>query len=429
MALDRVTARIRTARHRLALLLCAIAVGPRLPEAAQAQIRVRQADCFLEADGKTYIDGPCEFLTDPRSYGNGGFRLASYENGYLRYGAVVTVTAPGSGMATWTERPGSKPDDGPSDIVRSPGGACWTGSRVRACAWKIGEGRPGFTAAAAPPDPGTARTADCLLEVGGEARIDGPCQFRPDTGRDGGRGFEVRSYIGGKLDMIAQLIRDPKAPLEATGFWNGRSGALRAADPLGGLSPNGPCWENGDVRLCVWQPGQPRGAWNRRAGDRPAEARSAPSPAPPPPAPRDTAEAKDPPPGTFLKLSFMGRCESLVMDGEDLTAICVPAAQNTSVIGSAKAGFIFGTTDGKAMAFMASTKGFVEGGTLHQPIDELVYAERDQSTIKVKGTCEMPNPMGGPMVITCNAQSANSSYAVRFRTDGSKPTLEQSAPK
>jgi hypothetical protein len=125
----------------------------------------------------------------------------------------------------------------------------------------------------------------------------------------------------------------------------------------------------------------------------------------------------------------MGRCESLVMDGEDLTAICVPAAQNTSVIGSAKAGFIFGTTDGKAMAFMASTKGFVEGGTLHQPIDELVYAERDQSTIKVKGTCEMPNPMGGPVVITCNAQSANSTYAVRFRTDGSKPTLEQSAPK
>lgn len=432
------------AGRRLALFAAALLAGLLLPAAAQAQIKVRKADCFFAADGRTVIDGVCEFLTDARSYGVGGFRLATYDNGYLRDGVVVSVTAPGRGTATWNREPGGKPEDGPADGVTSEG-ACWTGSRSRVCAWKVGEGRPGFGGApAAAPEAGAPRAADCYLEVAGDVRLDGACQFRAETGQTGARGFEIRSYSGSKLDVVAQLVRDPQNPLKATAFWNGSSGGLRAAESLGALSPSGPCWDNDGVRLCVWQPGQPRGGWDRRDGgtapsrDRPAEARAPappdtpppPSQSPsPPPAPRDTAEARDPPPGTFLKLSFKGRCESLVMDGEDLTALCASGAVNTSVVGSPKAGFIFGTTDGKAMAFLASAKGLVAGGTLRQPIDELMYAERDQSTIKVKGTCELPNPMGGPVVITCNAQSTNSTYAVRFRTDGGKPVLERSDPK
>ncbi|WCS26677.1 hypothetical protein LOK46_07570 [Methylobacterium sp. NMS14P] len=431
----------RAGNRRAAALLASLLAGLLVPAAAQAQIKVRKADCFFAADGRTVIDGVCEFLTDARSYGVGGFRLATYTNGYLRDGVVVSVTAPGQGTATWNREPGGKPEDGPADGVTAEG-ACWTGSRSRICAWKVGEGRPGFGGApAAAPEAGAPRAADCYLEVAGDVRLDGACQFRSETGQTGARGFEIRSYSAGKLDVVAQLVRDPQNPLKATAFWNGSSGGLRAAEALGALSPSGPCWDNDGARLCVWQPGQPRGGWDRRDGgtaparDRPAEARAPappetpPSPPSPPPAPRDSAEGRDPPPGTFLKLSFKGRCESLMMDGEDLTATCAPEAVNTSVVGSPKAGFIFGTTDGKAMAFTASAKGFVEGGTLHQPVDALMYAERDQSTFKVKGTCEMPNPMGGPVVITCNAQSANSTYAVRFRTDGGKPVLTRGDAK
>lgn len=433
----------RRAAAPLAALLSGLLSGLLLPAAAQAQIKVRKADCFFAADGRTVIDGVCEFLTDARSYGVGGFRLATYTDGYLRDGVVVSVTAPGQGTATWNREPGGKPEDGPADGVTGEG-ACWTGSRSRICAWKVGEGRPGFGGApAAAPEAGAPRAADCYLEVAGDVRLDGACQFRSETGQTGARGFEIRSYAAGKLDVVAQLVRDPQNPLRATAFWNGSSGGLRAAEALGALSPSGPCWDNDGVRLCVWQPGQPRGGWDRRDGgtaparDRPAEARApappdtppSPSPSPSQPPPGDSAEARDPPSGTFLKLSFRGRCESLMMDGEDLTATCAPEAVSTSVVGSPKAGFIFGTTDGKAMAFLASAKGFVEGGTLHQPVDEVMYAERDQSTFKVKGTCEMPNPMGGPVVITCDARSANSTYAVRFRTDGGKPVLTRGDPK
>ena len=403
--------------------------GLLLPWSAQAQIKVRKVDCFLQADGDTVIDGPCEFLTDAGSYGVGGFRIATYENGRLRNAASVRVTDPGEGTASWTARPGTRPEDGPSEKVVSSG-ACWSGPRSLICAWKLGEGRPGFNGASAEtpaPEAVAPRTADCLLEVGGESRLDGPCQFRPETGQDGTRGFEIRSYAGGKLEILAQLVREPQNPLRATAYWNARSGALRAGESLGAMAPNGPCWQNADARLCVWQPGQNRGAWARRDGG--AQPARDPAVATPPP-PRDTAEAGDPPPGTFLKLSFKGRCESLVIDGENATAVCAPAATNTSEAGSPKAGFIFGTTDDRAMAFLASAKGWVEGGTLHQPIDRLLLAEgKESNTIKVEGSCEMPNPMGGPVIITCDAQSANSTYAVRFRTDGSRPVLEQKPPK
>ncbi len=225
-----------------------------------------------------------------------------------------------------------------------------------------------------------------------------------------------------QLDMIAAAHRDPKAPLEATGFWNGRSGALRAADPLGGLSPNGPCWENGDVRSLRLAAGPtPRRLEPARRRPGPAEARSAPSPAPPAARARDTAEAKDPPPGTFLKLSFMGRCESLVMDGEDLTAICVPAAQNTSVIAARRpvhlrhhrrqSHGLHGVNEGLRRRRHPAPTHRRARLRRARPID-------DQG----QGHLRDAQPDGRPMVITCNAQSANSSYAVRFRTDGSKPT-------
>ncbi|MBO1021690.1 hypothetical protein IPV08_17155 [Methylobacterium sp. SD274] len=427
---------VRLARCCLALLAGIVGLGLVLPGAAEAQIKVRKADCYVEADGRIAINGVCEFLTDARSYGTGGFRLATYENGYLRYGVVVAVTSPGSGTATWNETPGGKPDEGPSEAVTS-GGACWTGPRTRTCAWKIGEGRPGFAGGGVAPAPGIGapRTADCLIEVGGAARIDGPCQFRADAGQDGAGGFEVRSYARGGLDFIARLTRDPRDLQKATASWNERPGAPQATAPLGTLAPKGPCWEGAGVRLCVWQAGQ-----SRDASDRPA-AGTDPGRVPPtetarpasPPVPRDNAgtgaKTGETPPGMVLKLTFKGRCESLVIDGEDITASCAPTARNSSTTGSARAEFVFGTSDDREVSFLASAKGWVESGTLRQPIDEVMYEERGQSLlVKAKGVCEMPNPMGGPVVITCSAQTSNSTYTVRFRTDGGKPVLERSSP-
>lgn len=254
----------RLARRCIVLLAGIVALGLVLPGAAEAQIKVRKADCYVEADGRIAINGVCEFLTDARSYGTGGFRLATYENGYLRYGVVVAVTSPGSGTATWNETPGGKPDEGPSEAVTS-GGACWTGPRSRTCAWKIGEGRPNFAGGGVAPAPGIGapRTADCLIEVGGAARIDGPCQFRSDAGG----GFEVRSYAREGVDFIARLTRDPRDPQKATAFWNERPGAPQATAPLGTLAPKGPCWEGAGARLCVWQSGQSRDASDRPGAD------------------------------------------------------------------------------------------------------------------------------------------------------------------
>ncbi|MCJ2130746.1 hypothetical protein [Methylobacterium sp. E-045] len=425
----------RPARRLLVLLAGIVGLGLALPGAAQAQIKVRKADCFVEADGRIAINGVCEFLTDARSYGTGGFRLATYENGYLRYGVVVAVASPGSGTATWNETPGGKPDEGPSESVTSAG-ACWTGPRSRTCAWKIGEGRPGFPGGGVAPAPGIGapRTADCLIEVRGAARIDGPCQFRSDAGQDGAGGFEVRSYARGGLDFIARLTRDSRDPQTATAFWNERPGAPQATAPLGTLVPKGPCWEGAGARLCVWQAGQSREASDRPGAD---PGRAPPAETPPaetarpasPPVPRDNAGTGETPPGMVLKLTFKGRCESLVVDGEDITASCAPSARNASTTGSARAEFVFGTTDDREVSFLASAKGWVEGGTLRQPIDEVMYEERGQSLlVKAKGVCEMPNPMGGPVVITCSAQTSNSAYTVRFRTDGGKPVLERSSP-
>ncbi|WP_279357968.1 hypothetical protein [Methylobacterium indicum] len=432
MVLDPRSGRVRT-RRRLGLLAGALLAiflsGLLAPPAAQAQTptKSRKVDCYVEADGKVLADGLCEFITDPIRYGAGGFRLGSPSVASARYGAVVTVSGPGGGMATWNQSPGGDPENGPSDVVTSQG-ACWRGERIRACAWKIGEGRPGFTGPAAAPQPAAPqpagaqpaglRPADCYLEVEGKVRLDGFCMFVPDGGQGG---FVVRARASGKPDILARLDRKGQEPGRAWVFWNEQYADMEPIFALGQATRNGPCWENAQTRFCVWQAGQSRGDWKRSAGVA----------APPasPPAARDAAGTEAPPPGTVLTLTFRGRCEALVIDGEDMGAACAPTASNESTAGSAQAVFSFGTGDARTLMFLASAKGWVENGTLHQPIDQLRYEEAGRShLVKAKGVCEMPNPMGGPVVITCTAQSANTPYAARFRTDGSRPALTRSSP-
>ncbi|BAQ47357.1 MULTISPECIES: hypothetical protein [Methylobacterium] len=435
MVLDPRSGRVRSRRlpgFRVGAALAVFLTGLLAPPAAQAQTptKSRKVDCYVEADGKVLADGLCEFVTDPVRYGVGGFRLGSPDVASARYGAVVTVSGPGGGMATWNQSPGGDPEDGPSEVVTSQG-ACWRGERIRACAWKIGEGRPGFAgpAAAQPaapqpagPQPARLRPADCYLEVEGKVRLDGFCMLVPEGGQGG---FAVRARASGKPDILARLDRKGQEPGRAWVFWNEQYADMEPIFALGQATQNGPCWENAQTRFCVWQAGQSRGDWKRSAGGAapPAPPTASPSPA------RDAAGAEAPAPGTVLTLTFRGRCEALVIDGEDMGAACAPTASNESTAGSAQAVFSFGTGDARTVMFLASAKGWVENGTLRQPIDQLRYEEAGRShLVKAKGVCEMPNPMGGPVVITCTAQSANTPYSARFRTDGSRPVLTRSSP-
>lgn len=90
-----------------------------------------------------------------------------------------------------------------------------------------------------------ARPAKCLLEVGGIAYIDGPCDFDPDRRGDGS--FKIMASDG----MYFAYLNVEGAGV-AVGYWNEEPGANHAHTPLGKLTRDGACWIGEGVKLCVW---------------------------------------------------------------------------------------------------------------------------------------------------------------------------------
>jgi hypothetical protein len=59
---------------------------------------------------------------------------------------------------------------------------------------------------------------------------------------------------------------------------------------------------------------------------------------------------------------------------------------------------------------------------LRQPINRIELNKGEaQQYIKANGFCLFPNPSTS-VVVQCEARTTNSTYAVRFLTDGTKPT-------
>lgn len=106
-----------------------VAVAVFVSSMAQA----KPADCLLIVDGRTQIDGACEFYADQR-----GFQIRSFSK------PMIVVHVPRMGQdgayAFWNERSGvNAANSNLGDLTRD--GACWVNARTRVCAWKLGETR------------------------------------------------------------------------------------------------------------------------------------------------------------------------------------------------------------------------------------------------------------------------------------------------
>ena len=97
-----------------------------------AMAQARPAECLMVIEGRSYIEGRCEFDADP----DGSFRLLGQ-----RHFTYVTVTAPGVAEAAWNGREAASHAQEPLGEVRR-NGACWESPRLRICAWAPGSRRP-----------------------------------------------------------------------------------------------------------------------------------------------------------------------------------------------------------------------------------------------------------------------------------------------
>ncbi len=396
------------------------------------------ADCFFQWEGKTLIDGPCDFSTDPDSYGRGGFRIDSYVRNRLQHMAIVKLSEPGQASAEFNTVPGNL-NSMDENTALTKDGACWSNlyedKTTRICAWKLGEGRPGFTGGAGTPpsrpvadedrpvvSQGTSTwTRDCFVEIDGKAYLDGPCRLMKNAFYGPG-GLALANLMSNTKLYVIEVRRqegDPDAI--AKGFWNGRSGLTRVATPLGDLTANGACWENERARLCAWKQSEGRPGFQRER----TAGREAPPTAKEPP--RPTGQPPEKP--TRLTLTFRGSCQQFVIDGENATSRCVPVMTNMSVTGQPETEFTFSATDGTKLVFIGRGSGKTEGSALLQPIGALSLEEGGMRMRKdANGRCRMPDPNSGAITIECDATTENSAYTARFLTDGRRPEVDERGP-
>lgn len=412
---------------------------PSSPPAETAGRSARAADCFFEWEGTTLIDGECDFTSDPASYGAGGFRIDSYTGNRLRHHAILTITEPGRAGVEFNTVPGNVRTI-MSSAALSKDGACWSkawnGKSTRICAWKPGEGRPGFIAGAAPARPPadedkpvtsqgtTTWTRDCFFETDGKVVLDGPCRFMKNEFYGPG-GFALANLMSDTKLYVIEVRRQAGEPDGiGRGFWNGRSGHMQVATPFGDLTANGACWENERARLCAWKRSENRPGFQR---ERTANRESLPPPAAKPPPP--SGGGQPPEKATRLTLTFHGTCQQLVVDGENATPRCSPVMTNMSVTGQATTEFAFFSSDGIKLVFIGRGQGKTEGSALLQPIGALSLEEGGATLRKdAKGRCRLPDPNSGAITIECDATTENSAYTARFQTDGRRPEVDERGP-
>lgn len=107
--------------------------------------------------------------------------------------------------------------------------------------------------------PVSAEPASCVLEVGGQSYIDGPCSFERLSSDDGS--FKIMDASG---DYFVYVYVDED---EATAHWNEFAGVNRAHTPLGALRRDGACWTSDSARICAMAAEQsadvsPMGSWD-----------------------------------------------------------------------------------------------------------------------------------------------------------------------
>jgi hypothetical protein len=89
--------------------------------------------CRLVVDGKTYVDGPCNYHPHVYEHGNdGSFDITSLSNGMFAY---VFRNADGSADGWWPGPNGATHAHTSLGTLRRDG-ACWENSHASVCAWR-----------------------------------------------------------------------------------------------------------------------------------------------------------------------------------------------------------------------------------------------------------------------------------------------------
>lgn len=91
--------------------------------------QARPAKCLLEIEGKTYIDGQCDFK--PLHKSDGSFQITGANGKHFAY---VYVDGGQTATAHWNGAIGeNRAHDPLGNLTRD--GACWNSKTVKLCAW------------------------------------------------------------------------------------------------------------------------------------------------------------------------------------------------------------------------------------------------------------------------------------------------------
>ncbi len=126
---------------------------------------------------------------------------------------------------------------------------------------------------------------------------------------------------------------------------------------------------------------------------------------------------------TAVKLE--GRCEKLVIAGQDVTSSCRGTLMNT--VSRSRTSFDF-SAEGRALSFSgngAQQERTEETDPL-QPINLVIPSETTkdgvvQGPLVAVGACSFSTPAPGKTAITCEANGAKGAYAGTFVTDAKAP--------
>lgn len=116
-----------------------------------------------------------------------------------------------------------------------------------------------------------------------------------------------------------------------------------------------------------------------------------------------------------------GNCESLVLDGEDISADCKGSIMQVTYDIGRVGLYAF---SGDHIVTFSGQSDEVVGAEIHHHLDQFIlgHTGRDPRSVPARGTCIYGNPFEGPARFSCEARTkSGATYTLDFVTDGSEP--------